>query len=153
MCLLKSKFTSSLLFLAGISFVLPSCNSTKYVPEGTYLLKKNQIYTDGKAACQFRGQKFYHPKTQSKISWAAALFATFTIWETKRTKRLIRNGCKNTLKQWRRFQKSVFRKATAPSWKFVCFISELVFKRRGSSRRLERKKIQAKCKKTSDLLL
>ena len=48
MCLLKSKFTSSLLFLAGIAFVLPSCNSTKYVPEGAYLLKKNEIYTDGK---------------------------------------------------------------------------------------------------------
>ena len=34
--------------MAGISFVLPSCNSTKYVPEGAYLLKKNEIYTDGK---------------------------------------------------------------------------------------------------------
>ena len=45
---MKSKFTSSLLFLAGIAFVLPSCNSTKYVPEGKYLLRKNQIYTDGK---------------------------------------------------------------------------------------------------------
>jgi len=38
-----------------------------------FIEKKSNLF-GWKAACQFRGQKFYHPKTQSKISWAATLF-------------------------------------------------------------------------------
>lgn len=46
--LLQKNFTISYLLLAAILLVISSCNSTKYVPQGDYLLRKNKVVIDDK---------------------------------------------------------------------------------------------------------
>ncbi len=62
-------FQNNKLVLGLLLLLLSSCYSTRFVPEGEFLLKKNIIFIDNKSIPKYEIESYIQTKTNRKILW------------------------------------------------------------------------------------